>query len=72
MYPPLLGLFPDIGRSLLTYRVQRIPEAKLKALSYDPPYAGGSLGDQLEPPPAYYAFSTLYLVSAAHLSLTLP
>mmetsp|Transcript_26333 Transcript_26333/g.70293 ORF Transcript_26333/g.70293 Transcript_26333/m.70293 type:complete len:403 (-) Transcript_26333:1293-2501(-) len=53
MYPPLLGLFPDIGRSLLTYRVQRIPEAKLKALSYDPPYAGGSLGGQLEPRPAY-------------------
>ena len=44
MYPPLLGLFPDIGRSLLTYRVERIPEAKLKALSYDPPYAGGELG----------------------------
>lgn len=32
MYPPLLGLYPDIGRSLLTYRVERIPEAKLKAL----------------------------------------
>ncbi|KAL1518837.1 hypothetical protein AB1Y20_003114 [Prymnesium parvum] len=40
MWPPMLVWHPAIASSLLQYREQRIPFARKKALSYDPPYAG--------------------------------
>jgi protein-glucosylgalactosylhydroxylysine glucosidase len=40
MYPPLLLLFPALGRSLMQYRSDRSAGAASKAKSYDPPYAG--------------------------------
>lgn len=40
MYPGLLMLHPDIGRSLLEYRVARLDEARAKAKSYDAGYEG--------------------------------
>jgi hypothetical protein len=40
MYPALLFLYPDIARSLLQYRFDRIEGARTKASSYSPPWAG--------------------------------
>jgi protein-glucosylgalactosylhydroxylysine glucosidase len=40
MYPPLLLLQPDMARSLMQYRFDRLDGAYAKARSYDPPYAG--------------------------------
>ena len=40
MYPVLLYLFPGISRSLMTYRFNRMDGARMKAKSYDPPFAG--------------------------------
>jgi len=40
MYPPMLLLFPDVARSLVQYRFDRLAGAELKASSYSPPYNG--------------------------------
>ena len=40
MYPTLLAWHPTIARSLLEYRVERLPLARAKAKTYKPPYAG--------------------------------
>lgn len=40
MFPPLLLWHPPIARSLLQYRHDRIPQAREKAKSYNPPYDG--------------------------------
>lgn len=40
MQPPLLLLHPQISRSLVQYRYDRMDGAETKALSYDPPFAG--------------------------------
>jgi len=40
MYPSILILFPEIAKSLLQYRFNRLAGAYLKAKSYDPPYSG--------------------------------
>jgi len=40
MYPPFLVWHPDIAESLLAYRIERLPNARAKALTYSPPYSG--------------------------------
>jgi trehalose/maltose hydrolase-like predicted phosphorylase len=40
MYPPMLALHPTLARSLLQYRFDRIPGARIKAHSYTPPFDG--------------------------------
>ena len=40
MWPSINFLHPDLSDSLLQYRVDRIPGAMQKALSYSPPFAG--------------------------------
>eukprot|EP00931_Biecheleriopsis_adriatica_P047869 TRINITY_DN27628_c0_g1_i1.p1 TRINITY_DN27628_c0_g1~~TRINITY_DN27628_c0_g1_i1.p1 ORF type:complete len:845 (+),score=131.45 TRINITY_DN27628_c0_g1_i1:54-2588(+) len=40
MYPPILAWYPELARSLLEYRVARLPAAEAKAASYTPPFEG--------------------------------
>jgi trehalose/maltose hydrolase-like predicted phosphorylase len=40
MYPPLMFLQPKISRSLIQYRFDRLEGARMKAKSYNPPWAG--------------------------------
>lgn len=40
MFPPILLLHPDTAATLLEYRVNRLPGAREKALTYSPPFAG--------------------------------
>ena len=40
MFPSINFIHPDISDSLLQYRVNRIPGAQAKALSYSPPFSG--------------------------------
>ncbi|GMI15432.1 hypothetical protein TrVE_jg5294 [Triparma verrucosa] len=56
MLPPLTLLRPEVAKSALIYRFNRLTGAKLKAKSYDPPYAGAmfpwesaSTGEEVTP-----------------------
>ena len=40
MYPPMLFLHPNISLGLMQYRYDRLEGARLKALTYNPPYNG--------------------------------
>lgn len=56
MLPPLILLRPDVAKSALIYRYNRLDGAKMKAKSYDPPYEGSmfpwesaSTGEEVTP-----------------------
>ena len=40
MWPSLNLLYPDIAASMLQYRLDRLPGARFKTTTYNPPYAG--------------------------------
>jgi len=58
MYPPLLAWYPKLARSLLQYRVDRLPASEAKAKSYEKPFDGAMFawesavtGSETCPPP---------------------
>ena len=76
MWPPLLLLHPPIASSLLEYRVQRIEQAKQKALSYSPPYAGAmfpweSASTGVETCPSWASTGALGANASMHIIPTL-
>jgi trehalose/maltose hydrolase-like predicted phosphorylase len=49
MYPPLLLMQPDLARSLIQYRHDRLPAAEAKAQAYKPPDQNAGLEGAMFP-----------------------